>query len=130
MILLRAEREALADWVADLSQDEFDAFLGRTLQCRMHHFSSKHSSMLVVAVALLEWLENNAPGITSLLTAVLGEFPEHPSSPTLRAALQRHSHAEARASATGFPWDAVLVRGIPIVNRAPLRGALADLVNG
>ena len=128
MILLRAEREALANWVMDLSQDDFDAFLGRTLQFRMHQFSSKHSPMPVVAVEFLGWLENNSPQITTLLTAVLGEFPKHPSARILRVALERHSHAEAQA--TTFPWNSVLVKGIPVVNRAPLRDLLADLVNG
>jgi hypothetical protein len=130
MILLRAEQTELANWITELSQDAFDEFLGRTINCRVHHFSSKVLPMPVVAVDFIGWLEKNPLQITVLLTGVLEEFAQHPSAPVLQAALQRHWHAQTRGAITRFPWDAVLVRGVPIVNRAQLRAELASLVGG
>src|SRR4051812_21771493 len=122
MSLLPDEQNALTDWVLGFDQGQFAAFLLRNGAHRLEHFSSALQPMPVISGQFVLWLNRNPRQIEGILVAVVAEYPQHPSVPRLRDALQRLARVVARSA--GPPWAAYLPGNVPVVNRAPLRYAL------
>ena len=127
MPLLLDEEGAIAEWVLGFrDQMEFDAFLQRNGGHRLSFFSSAVSPLPVISAYFVLWLNQHPEHLTGILTAVVTNYPAHPSTPRLTEALQRLAHAAARAAAPA--WMNPLPGNIPMANRAPLRSILRDLL--
>jgi hypothetical protein len=127
MPLLQPEEIAVTDWVIGFGdQFEFDAFLQRNGGHRLSSFSAAVLPLPVISVHFVLWLNQHPEHLTAVLTAVVTEYPAHPSTPRLTEALQRLAHAAARAAAPA--WMNPLPGNIPMANRAPLRSVLQDLL--
>ena len=128
MIFLNDEREALLDWIEDFDQISFDGFLTRACGLRLARFSTPFSPMPVIAAKCITWLDQNPEHVPGILQAALAEFPKHQSAQCFQAALQRFASTRQKQKAAGPPWNAGLINGVPMANRAHLRAALKNIV--
>ncbi|MUT27346.1 MULTISPECIES: hypothetical protein [Mesorhizobium] len=126
MILLTDERFALSEWVASVNHDTLAMVLGRA-GVRIEEFSAAAKSMPSIAVELNGWLETNSARIRPILEQITADFSDHESASLLKQAADRIARAE-QALGNELPWKAVLSRGVPVVNRSPLRAALENLI--
>ncbi len=113
----------------DLTQAELDHVLFRAVQARTDRFIGANSAAPAVSVAFVAWLRSREHLAPDILAGLLVDYPRHPSSVPLAAAEQRLRARLARMPRCA-PHEAVLVGGMPIVNRVELRSHLADLVSG
>lgn len=129
MLLFIKEQEAITQVVMGFDQFGFDTFLAKARAPALATFSSATLPMPVVALKFIQWLDQNDGFIEPVLHTLVAEFPAHASAPLLQQALNRTVRA-GQAAAAGQPWDAPLIAGVPMVNRAPLRRTLENLLSG
>lgn len=129
MLLFIKEQEAIIQVVIGFDQFGFDTFLAKTGAPTLSTFSSAALPMPVVALKFIQWLDQNTGFIDPVLRTLVAQFPAHASTPLLQQALNRTMRA-GQAAAAGQPWDAPLIAGVPMVNRAPLRSTLENLLSG
>jgi hypothetical protein len=128
MALTRDERRAIIKWAATFTEGEFNAFLYPVATVRAKDFSKEGPLMGGVAVDFVVWLDRNIKQAPEILEAAAAEFPNALEAPVFSATAQRLRQAEAKLSLLA-PHEAILVEGVPIVDRAPLRQCLREVVD-
>jgi len=129
MMLLKEERDALADWIVDLNQLQLNAFLVTHVGVPLAKIESVYLNMELISVRVILWVSQDPARLVALLSAIAKEYPHHPSMPKLELALGRATGAAAR-QAQSAPWAAHMAGLVPVVNRAQLRNTLSALVAG
>ncbi|MBF0307252.1 MAG: hypothetical protein HQL41_16560 [Alphaproteobacteria bacterium] len=130
MLLLTEEQDAITNWAEGFNQISFDTFLAGAGGRRIADFSSPLNAMPRITLEFVNWLGQNPEHLVPILQAAVSKFPNHEEKPRLQQAAQRIAAVLARQQVAGPPWQASLIEGVPMVNRAQLREVLKDLHAG
>lgn len=128
MLLYKQERLAILTILGELDQPAMSLFLAAAGLPAIPTFSAATHPAPKIALDFLTWVEANKSSLLPTIQALLGEFGAHDEAAVLRGAAARAS-APGVTVAPGWPSQAVLIAGRPMINRAPLRQVLQDHVD-
>jgi hypothetical protein len=128
VLLYKQERLAILMILGELDQPGLSVFLAHAGLPQIQIFSAATHPAPKIALDFLNWLDGNAASLLPTIQGLLVQFGQHEMAAVLQGAAARASAVGATA-ATGWPSQAVLISGVPMINRAPLRQVLQDHVD-
>jgi hypothetical protein len=127
-MLLPEENKHVLQWVTSLTSAELIFFLAEeSLPTANSLGESLTPNPLNVAVGLASWLKANLGDAPRVLSAAAAKTPTSVHAAPLKAAAERLLLVKQTRDAAGPPHEARLARGVPIVNRQPLRSYLGNV---
>ncbi|NQW50807.1 MAG: ATP-binding protein [Rhodospirillales bacterium] len=131
-ILLRSEIRALVEWARTYEQDEINGFLESNFYTSLVDIVKLPAIRPVWSVGVAQWVDarNDAASASAFLIEAERDRSAIPGAPMLRSAIARLAFVVEREELAGPPYEARLIKGVPVVNRTQLRAHLEQLTLG